>query len=133
MDPQARHPGLSSAPLCRQCWTQTEQDYVQGTTKGNQRRPYYYCASPRCGRKFSCFRDMRGIHLENPACDCPEIILSRQPVAGAEERLRIPRSIFFSCAVGRCDFFGYLINKEKEVIIFREPIWCGEEMARIGC
>lgn len=50
---------------------------------------------------------MRGIHLQNPACDCSELVLSRLQVAG-QGGGKLARGMHFVCAVGRCEYFAYL-------------------------
>jgi hypothetical protein len=63
---------------------------------GNGGRPYFVC---RTCNDFVCFGDMRGIHDENPPCDCDSIPLSRR---GVDRN----RKTFYNCALGKCGYFA---------------------------
>ena len=105
------HPGTLTAPPCLRCWGPTVPDIVEdGNPNGNAGRPYYTCADAGC-RKFSCFRDMRGVHADNPACDCPERYPTRIQVAG-RENTQVPRGAHFCCAVGRCGFLHWGLQSD---------------------
>lgn len=86
----------------------------------------------KCGRcdRFSCFGDVRGIHLENPVCDCA--ILSRAQVAGEENAQKIARAVHYVCAVGGCEYFAYSADAEGEVMVLRSGRLSASEMVAIG-
>ena len=67
---------------------------------------------------------MQGIHLENPACDCAEMLLSRVPLTGKGDGQAVPRSLFFRCAVGRCRIFTHAVDEQ--------PIPSGKIRADLG-
>lgn len=101
MDPNAAHPLLNTAPICLRCGLQTEKRLVlPENPNGNGGRPMYSCAS--CNR-FSCFGDIRGIHLGNHLCDCA--LLSRAQVAGDDKK--VLRAVHYRCAVDGCGYFEY--------------------------
>lgn len=54
---------------------------------------------------------MRGIHLENPACDCPGNLLSRLQLAG-QDKVVMPYALHYRCAIGGCSYFSYVTNQE---------------------
>ncbi|RAL16625.1 uncharacterized protein BO97DRAFT_309144, partial [Aspergillus homomorphus CBS 101889] len=90
-------------PLCRDCDAPTTLYTVSETNEnGNAGRPYYRC--DQCG-SFTCFADMRGVHPENPACDCDGNFSCRLQVAGRNDRSLRPGALFYTCAVGQCRFF----------------------------
>lgn len=62
---------------------------------------------------------MRGIHLENPVCYCSSYPLSRVQVANENDQQSIPRSVFFKCAIGGCNFFEYMLNDAGGVLVLR--------------
>ena len=130
MDPHAHHPLLRQAPYCLACKRTTDPSVaVAWNYNGNGGRPIYRCVY--C-HNFSCFGDMRGIHLENPVCDCPERPLSRAQVAGDRDRQVIRRAVHYRCAVGRCKYFEYMREQNGEVV----TLWSGRlnarEMTEIG-
>jgi len=62
---------------------------------------------------------MRGIHLENPICDCPSFQLSRLQVAGERDDQVIPRALHYRCAVGGCGYFDYMRDDSGEIVTLR--------------
>jgi hypothetical protein len=85
-------------PRCRHHSTSAvERRVLPGNEKGNGGRPYYKCGP--CD-EFVCFGDMEGIQVENPACGCEPISLSRR-VTDRQGR------VFYNCALGGCGFFTW--------------------------
>lgn len=75
---------------------------------------------------------MRGIHLENPVCDCPERHLSRAQAAGEGDKQVIPRAVHYRCAKGGCNFFSYGVDEQGEVLVLVGGRLDAEEMEGAG-
>jgi len=90
---------------------------------GNDGRPYYLCVSSTC-KKFVCFADMRGIHPDNPLCDCDQLsrLQFTNPRPGVYGRL-----VFFSCALGRC---GWWMGTPD--VVYVGPDYRATNMAQMG-
>ncbi|KAF2221646.1 hypothetical protein BDZ85DRAFT_19638 [Elsinoe ampelina] len=105
MDPQAQHWAIRTAPICRMCYHSSEQCHVNsGNRNGNAGRPYYLCHQ-HVNNNFVCFADMHGVHLDNPACNCLGLPLSRLQVRNPAVNGFGQRRLFYGCAVGGCDFY----------------------------
>lgn len=79
-DPRRHHLRLGEASKCGRCDGATVGKRVTADNhNGNGGRPVI-----RCGKceKFCCFGDMRGVHADNPGCDCTGAPASRRQVAG---------------------------------------------------
>ena len=50
----------------------------------------------------------------------------------AWNRLAIPRSVFYACAVGGCEFFDYGRNESGEVTVLRREDLPEKQMTDIG-
>lgn len=117
VEPWQKHFALRTAPHCLSCGKKTFRDRcVPWNKNGNAFRPYYKCL--QCG--FSCFGDMRGVLAENPTCDCGDgMQFSRRTIAGPDSgKTKIPRSIFYQCAIGGCDFWQYMKNDQGAILIW---------------
>ncbi|KAK3067296.1 hypothetical protein LTR53_015920 [Teratosphaeriaceae sp. CCFEE 6253] len=125
MTPQSHHPDIVTPPLCLCCGQATVYAIAQADNpNGNAGRPYYACDHPG---GFLCFADMRGIHVDNPTCDCPArssdsiqregFLLSRMQVAGTDGRQTIARSVHFTCAVGGCEFYRYMQDDQDGHVV----------------
>ena len=124
------HPATTNPPPCLVCGCDTISDQVAvGNLNGNGGRPYFKCR--KCG-EFACFRDMRGVHPENPPCECPEKYASCIQVAGKDKSNVFPRGVHFTCAVGRCQFFQWGLEANGEVMILRDNLPGPREMERMG-
>lgn len=75
---------------------------------------------------------MRGIHLENPACDCPSLHLSRLQVAGEKDNQVTPRALHFTCAVGGCGYFDYMLGDNGEIVTLRRGTLQKQTMVAAG-
>lgn len=117
---------IVSPPRCLACAKFTHRRTTIRIDQGDDGRLYYIC--PAC-RKFSCFGDARGIHLQNPACDCSNHQLSRVQVAGEKDNQVIPRALHFRCAVGGCDYMvddsGRVITLPRDILPRRMMIEAG--------
>ena len=119
MHPLSPQPHLARPPTYRRCYTITVPHIVATNNRnGNTGRPCHICPNMH-QRRFSTFADCRGLHLTNPVCECPGFPLSRVQVAGLNDDLAVPRSVFFSCAVGGCDFFAYHVDDRNPTQILR--------------
>ncbi|RAK73136.1 uncharacterized protein BO72DRAFT_248397 [Aspergillus fijiensis CBS 313.89] len=116
-------------PPCRRCNAITSQYIVsENNENGNAGRPYYRCH--HCGT-FACFADLRGVHPDNPACDCEGQLPCRLQVASQNDRRCFPGALFYTCAVGGCNYFQRLEDENGEaVVIFEESIPAGLQGAR---
>ncbi|RDH20656.1 hypothetical protein M747DRAFT_31285 [Aspergillus niger ATCC 13496] len=114
MDPEASHWAIRSAPLCLSCRRPTtERTARRGNHLGHDGRPYFRCEP--CNR-FSCFGDMRGIHLNNPVCYCEGYLFSRRQIAGWDSQQKVRGAIHYVCAVGKCDFFEYCRDNDGRIL-----------------
>ena len=114
MDPESNHWAIRRPPTCLYCGLSTHRTRANPSNpNGNAHRPYYYC---KYCNEFSCFADMRGIHLENPICDCPRSIPSRLQFAGQDKA--IPRALHYRCAVGGCSYLSYLTDHQGHVLVY---------------
>ncbi|KAE8312772.1 hypothetical protein BDV41DRAFT_538684 [Aspergillus transmontanensis] len=130
MDPTSPHWAIRKAPRCLTCGSETRHRRTsRNNPNGNAGRPLYECTNSKC-LKFSCFGDMRGVLMDNPACDCSSLLHSRLQIAGRDRQY--PRALHYTCAVGRCSYFSYLTNERDEKIIYTGPILAPAEMARCG-
>ena len=88
----------------------------------------------RCGEcgKFACFADMRGVHEDNPLCECPDGPPSRMQAAGERNGQAVPRAVHFRCAIGRCDFFEYMDDDQGEIVVVGGGQLESEEMEARG-
>jgi len=112
MDSESDHWAIRRPPTCLYCGFSTRRRRaIPGNPNGNADRPYYCCT--KCD-EFSCFADMRGIHLQNPTCDCPRPTLSRLQIAGQDKE--IPRALHYRCAVGGCSYFSYITGHQGQVL-----------------
>jgi hypothetical protein len=128
-NPVAEHPLLHSAPQCRRCGVTTHKSTVlPWNENGNGDRPMFKCG--KC-KRFSCFGDMRGIHADHPKCKCKEPQASRMIVAGRKDTQVIPRALYLQCAVGGCDFFGYVVHEGEPVVLWDRAL-STKEMIEIG-
>jgi hypothetical protein len=131
MDPHSPHFAIREPPSCLECGSSTIRKPVQSNITGNAGRPFYACANANC-KEFSCFGDMRGVHSSNPACECPSLLHSRLQLAGDDGRQYCPLSLFYRCAVGRCNFFRYLTNEQGQRLVYTGPILASSQMALMG-
>jgi hypothetical protein len=121
---------LIRAPECRYCGGASEQQIVSlGNWNGNGGRPWYRCSD--C-HTFVCFADTRGIHPNNPRCDCPQRPLSRAQVVGEGNGQEIPRAVRFKCATGRCWFFKYKEDDQGEVVTLHDGPLDPKEVQEMG-
>ncbi|KAI9037824.1 uncharacterized protein KD926_011527 [Aspergillus affinis] len=116
--PLQNHTAIQHPPQCRNCGNATTWGTCRpDNMNGNANRPRYICS---CGL-FACFGDMRGVLVENPPCDCNDSMeFSRRIVAGPN--VQIPRSIFYRCATGRCDFYSYMKDQDGNIMVYDGPI-----------
>lgn len=128
--PRHPHPALLIPPPCpsANCSKSTKKLFVEPENpNGNAGRPYYSC--PDCNR-FVCFGDMRGIHLSNPECWCGGFQLSRLQVSG--EKRKVPRALYYTCALGQCNFFDYCRHEWGEIFRLRMGVLVEKEMCEMG-
>ena len=128
LDSQQDHVAIRKPPSCRFCGRSTTRFYCrEGNRNGNANRLFYLCYPYG---QFACFGDMRGVLLENPACFCNGTMqFSRLCLAGLDTV--IPRSLFYHCTTGGCDFFEYKREDNGEVSIYHSDI-SPNYLARIG-
>lgn len=69
---------------------------------------------------------------ENPPCECPTPHPSRAQVAGERDGQILPRAVYFGCAIGRCRFFGYVVDDENEVLTLPEGPLDADELVEMG-
>ena len=130
MDIHALHLKLKEPPQCWPCGAPTKQQVESpGNWNGNGDRPMYRC--DKCN-KFVCFADARGVHPENPRCECPEQPLSRAQLTGETENREIPRAVHYRCAMGMCSFFKYKKDDQGEVVTLHEGRLDAEELRKMG-
>jgi len=130
MNEPALHLKRRQPPKCWSCGATTKQQVVAHENwNGNAGRSMYRCSE--CDR-FVCFADTRGIHLDNPRCNCPKQPLSRAQVAGDTEKQEIPRAVHYRCAMGMCSFFEYKEDEEGEVVTLRQGRLNPEEVRVMG-
>lgn len=121
---------LIRAPECRHCGGASEQQTVShGNRIGNSGRTMYRCGD--C-HKFICFADARGIHPDNPTCDCPQRPFSRAQVVGEGNGQEIPHAVIFKCATGRCWFFKYKEDDQGEVVTLPDGPLDPDELQEMG-
>lgn len=128
MDPTASHPLLTQAPNCLACGSQTNRHVTHwDNANGNAYRPYFKCKTSAC-KKFACFGDMRGIHANNPACDCG--LPSRFQLGMKDETF--PGALHWRCAVGGCHYFQRYCDPEGVVPCFPRRRYEADQMIKIG-
>lgn len=89
-------PSSSSRGVCQKCSSEGVSQITKSSSRsGNAGRPFLRCSQ----HGFIRWLDERGIHVDNPLCDCDRS--SRRSVAGPEKG----RKVFFSCAAGECRFW----------------------------
>ena len=102
---------------CRYCGSSV-QDMITKypNANGNGGRPFLKCSNSTCDR-FLTFTDTQGVPCgssnASPMCYCGQP--ARLLVSGRDDQLRKPRSLFFKCAYGQCDFFRYKVNRNENV------------------
>ena len=82
--------------------------------------------------KFGCFGDLRGIHATNPACECPGVPFSRLQVAGNNGQQAMPRALYYTCPIGECEFFMYVVDEEGNVLLYTGTNLSAEYLASSG-
>jgi hypothetical protein len=99
-------PATSPGMRCKKCGSEgTNSITREGRRTGNGGRPFSRCEQ----HGFIGWLDNRGIHADNPVCDCGRP--SRRGVAGPEKG----RRIFLTCAEGRCEFYQQERRGDGEV------------------
>jgi hypothetical protein len=91
---------------------------------GNAGRPYVKCGP--CD-KFIAFRDTRGIHHDDPHCDCNTP--ARLQVAGKSQKTT-PRGLHYVCGTGRCDHYSIAEDEAEEQ--YRLPEQVLEMLVRLS-
>lgn len=130
MDPNTGHWAIQSAPACLECGCfMFNYNCSKKNPLGNAGRPCYICKN--CN-KFSCFGDMRGIHMNNPPCYCEGLLFSRLQISGSNNQQIFPSALHYTCAVGGCNFFCYVTNEHRAVCVYLGPIHGATYMASIG-
>lgn len=129
-DPRRRHPRVGEASRCGRCGGETVEEQVkEDNYNGNGGRPVIRCSE--CG-KFRCFGDMRGVHADNPGCDCAGQPASRRQVAGEGWGQTVGRAVHYRCAVGACEYFEYEVDEEGETVVVESGPLAAEEMEARG-
>ena len=114
MDAKTWHSRLKKAPQCWRCNTAANLHVVSPDNwNGNGDRPMYRCDD--CNQ-FICFADTRGIHPENPRCECSDEPLSRAQVAGDTEQQENPRAVYYTCVTKECSFLEYKTDDKGGVV-----------------
>ncbi|PYI17873.1 hypothetical protein BO99DRAFT_462492 [Aspergillus violaceofuscus CBS 115571] len=111
-------------PCCRGNAITSQYTVSETNENGNAGRPYYRC--DHCG-SFACFADLRGVHPDNPPCDCEGQLPCRLQVASQNDRRCFPGVLFYTCAVGRCNYFSRVEDGDGEAVLAFEE-WIPAEM-----
>ncbi|RYP74831.1 hypothetical protein DL771_002752 [Monosporascus sp. 5C6A] len=72
-------------------------------SRRNAGREYYRCFACGPDDGFICWADTRGVHPDNPRCDCGHA--SREDITGL--RSRQPDTVWYKCATDACGFRSY--------------------------
>lgn len=100
---RARLERESRMPKCHACGKASVLEYASPLNTIHGGRPYYICPWCPWGCRWVCWADSKGLHEENPLCDCKEP--SRLDIIGQSKPAKKERG-FWTCKEGKCGYYS---------------------------